>query len=156
MKLIAKNVKDLDRFIEYLESKGYIVDEGSHAVLLDHSEISEIYIRLKTNLKAAIVAHYLTPYYMAELEDVDDEDKYLEKLLEIKHSGVKWRIPVNPLIGIILDDKLLEIFSEYSDDYPTRNGEEIVKEYRSRNKDYARIPRVVIAHLIEKIMHPTG
>jgi hypothetical protein len=149
MKIISFNVKDLDRFLELLKSRGYSIEYGPHAVLLDHSELSTIIIRKNNDVLMTLVAHYITPYYRVEASGVSDEDEYLEKLISIKHSGEWWRIPVNPLIAIIYDDELLDLLNNYADSYPISDGERLVRYYREHNPGYENIPRILVARLID-------
>ncbi len=151
MKIVTKSIWDLDSFIKYLESHNYSVEEGAHAVLLDHSEVLEIYVRRSNELSAIFIAHYITPYYRVELEDISSDDEYLKRLIEVKHSGAKWRIPVNPLIGVVLDDDVIKLVEDYRDSYPISDGEKLVEHYRSRNPSYNNIPQVVVARLLEKL-----
>ncbi|MEM1779765.1 MAG: hypothetical protein QXU22_04695 [Desulfurococcaceae archaeon] len=144
------NVKDLDSFIKKLQDNGYVIVYGPHAVLEDHSEISVIKIYKGSELVAIAVAHYISQYYRAVIsESYVDDKEFLERLLEIRYSGEKWSIPVNPVYVILFDNSPENILSNYSDEYPVKDGEELVKIYRNRNPNYDLIPRVVIARFLD-------
>jgi hypothetical protein len=151
MRIISFNVKDLDKFTELLKSKGYSVEYGPHAVLLDHSELSTITVKKNNDVLMILIAHYITPYYRVEVSGVSSEDEYLEKLISVKHSGEKWSIPVNPLIALIYNNELLDLVSNYSDSYPISDGEKLVKYYREHNPGYENIPKILVARLIERL-----
>ena len=40
-KLVLIKVRDLKKLMDFLREKNYDVEKGSHAVLLDHSEVEE-------------------------------------------------------------------------------------------------------------------
>lgn len=143
-------VKNLDMFIDKLGDYGFRVEHRSHVVLEDHSELSILEIRRGDVLKAYIIVHYITQYYRAVISGNHVDDKtFLEKLLEIKYSGEKWSIPVNPVYVILFDRDVVNVLDNYSDTYPVENGEQLVKQYREKNPGYESIPRIVIARLIE-------
>ncbi len=149
MRIISIEVKDLDKLLEKIKATGLDVEYGPHAVLLDHSEVAGVRVKAGDTDKAVIIAHYITPYYRAELSGKTSDDEYLEELLKIKHSGENWRIPVNPLIVIVFDDELVKLLEEYSDEYPVPDGARLVEEYRSRNPGYENIPRSLLARMID-------
>ncbi len=148
-KIISFNVKDLDEFLGLLRSKGYSIEYGPHAVLLDHSELSTITIKKNNDVLMILIAHYITPYYRVEVNGVSDEDEYLEELINIRHSGERWRIPVNPIIALVYSDELLDLISKYSDSYPVNDGERLVRYYREHNPGYENIPKILVARLID-------
>jgi len=143
-------VRDLEGFLRKLAESGYLVEYGPHAVLEDHSEISTFKVYVGNELAAYIVAHYITQYYRAFLENYEDSDEaLLDKLLEIKYSGERWSIPVNPLYVIAFNECLLRVLEGYRDEYPVVDGNRLVEEYRSRNPNYRSIPRVIVARIID-------
>lgn len=143
-------VKDLDNFVKKLSEAGYVVEHGPHVVLEDHSEITTMKVYRDNNIVAYVVAHYITQYYRAILSNsYGDDQAFLEKLLEIKHSGEKWRVPVNPVYVIVFDEDVSNVLAGYEDRYPTQDAESLVEAYRSKNPDYSRIPRIVVARLLE-------
>lgn len=142
-------VKNLENFIKKLREAGYLVEHGPHAVLEDHSEIVTLKVYSGNRMIAYVVAHYITQYYRAVLsESYADDHAFLNKLFEIKYSGEKWSIPVNPLYIIMLEDELTKILESYEDLYPVQDGENLVEAYRSKNPNYKIIPRVVVARLV--------
>lgn len=142
-------VKDLENFIKRLNEVGYLVEHGPHAVLEDHSEITTLKVYTGGRIVAYVVAHYITQYYRAVLsESYADDQAFLGKLFEIKYSGERWSIPVNPLYIIVLEEELMNVLESYEDLYPVKDGEELVKAYRSKNPNYKVIPRVVVARLV--------
>lgn len=149
-KLIEFNkVKNLENFIKKLSEAGYLVEYGPHAVLEDHSEIMTLKVYSGSRVIAYIVAHYITQYYRAVLGgDYADDQAFLNKLFEIKYSGEKWSIPVNPLYIIMLEDELMKVLESYEDLYPVQDGDSLVETYRSKNPNYKVIPRVVVARLV--------
>lgn len=140
-------VKDLDTFIGKLVTAGLQVEPGPHVVLEDHSELSLISVYRESRLVAHLVVHYITQYYRAVMSNVQSDSEYLEKLLEIKYSGERWNIPVNPVYVVVYDDEILGLLSGYEDNYPVGDAESILNFYRERNPNYRSIPRVVVARL---------
>lgn len=145
-----ERVKNLDKFVNTFKDDTYSVVYGPHVVLEDHSEISIFKVQRGEEIVAYIVAHYITQYYRAIIsgEYIDDEE-YLRRLLEIKYSGQRWSIPVNPVYLVLYDESLLDRIKSYEDEYPVPDGERIVEEYRARNPGYRNLPRIVLARLIE-------
>jgi len=144
-------VKDLFKFIDYLRKHDYTVEEGAHSVLLDHSELADYKILKNNSIHGLMVAHYITQYYRVEALNINDNDEYLRELLKVKHSGEKWAIPVNPVIIIDLSNELINVVSNYVDEYPVEDGEELVRNYRSRNPRYESIPRILLAKLLDEL-----
>lgn len=142
-------VKNLENFVKKLSEAGYLVEHGPHAVLEDHSEITTLKVYAGSKMVAYVVAHYITQYYRAVLsENYADDQAFLNKLFEIKYSGEKWSIPVNPLYIIMLEEELMSVLENYEDLYPVQDGESLVEAYRSKNPNYKVIPRVVVARLV--------
>jgi len=145
-----EEVKNLDKFISKLSESGYFVEHGPHVVLEDHSELSAIKVFRDEKFVAYIIAHYITQYYRAVLDNSYSDDRsFMDKLLELKHSSEKWSIPVNPLYIVVFDEEFLSILNSYDDAYPVEDGENLVKEYKSRNPHYKSIPRIAVARIIE-------
>ncbi len=150
MKIAELSVRDLDRFIDYLISHGFSVVRGSHAVLLDHSELENLRVLRDGDLVAVIVSHYISQYYRAEYMGLSSDDAYLEELLRIKHSSERWRIPVNPLIIIAFDSSFIGVAEDYGvDDYPVHDGASLVEHYRRENPRYSEIPKILLARILE-------
>ncbi|MEM4718295.1 MAG: hypothetical protein QXE81_06025 [Desulfurococcaceae archaeon] len=143
-------VRDLNKFINKIVELGYTIEYGPHIVLEDHSEISVFKVYRENSLVAYIVSHYITQYYRAVLtsEQASDEE-FLHRLLEIKYSGERWSIPVNPVYIMIFEDEFINKLVDYNDMYPIDDGESLVRDYQSRNKNYRNLPRVVLARLVE-------
>lgn len=151
MKIISKAVRDLDRLLDYLKEKGYDLEEGSHIVLLDHSEVSRLALIKDGRTAAIAIVHYLSPYYRVETKGIKDEDKYLEELLMIKHSGENWRIPVEDVVFVVFDEGLEDLLSSYSDEYPVGDAEALVRHYLSRNPKGKEILRVLLARILDEL-----
>ncbi|MCC6034621.1 MAG: hypothetical protein LM567_03900 [Desulfurococcaceae archaeon] len=151
MKVIEfRDVKNLDLFIKRLIELGFRIELGPHVVLEDHSELAVFKAMRDNELEAYIVAHYITQYYRAVLSNsYSDDSLFVKELLRIKYSGEKWSIPVNPLYIVTLNSKLLEYIKDYRDEYPVPDGEYLINTYRSKNPEYAQIPRVVIGRLVD-------
>ena len=154
MRIVELKVKDLEYLLKKVRELGYVVEQGPHAVLLDHSELSSYVVKKDSKIVAEIIAHYLTQYYLAEVKGASSDDEYLRELLRIKNSGVKWSIPVNNVLVIIhSDDKeFLDFINNYSDVFPVENGEEIITYYREKNPEYIKIPRILLARLLDESM----
>ncbi len=155
MKIVVVDVRDFNNFIEILRSKGYDLKYGFHAVLLDHSELTNIKVMKNDHLVAIIIVHYITPYYRVEVKNIVDDDKYLRELISIKHSGEKWSIPVSPVIIILFDEEVFEIINSYRDDYPVEDGYELVNHYRRRNPKYKSVPQSLLARVLEELSFDT-
>ena len=143
-------VKNLDKFIHKLSESGYLVEHGPHAVLEDHSELSTLKVFKGDKVIAYIIAHYITQYYRAVVDNsYSDDQRFLDKLIELKHSGEKWGIPVNPLYVVVFDEEIMNILRDYEDSFPVEDGENLVNEYKNRNPNYRNIPRIVLARIVE-------
>jgi hypothetical protein len=143
-------VKDLNKFLEALKASGFTVELGPHVVLEDHSELTSIKVLKNGELAAYIVAHYITQYYRAVINgSYESDEKFLDRLYEIKYSSERWSIPVNPLYAVVFNEEIIEIFDKYEDQYPVEDGERVVNEYRARNPNYKNIPRVLIARFLD-------
>ncbi|OYT40899.1 MAG: hypothetical protein B6U89_00725 [Desulfurococcales archaeon ex4484_58] len=153
MKIITLNVKNLDKLVKELESKGYSIEHGSHAVLLDHSELTSFRVRKNGKEYGVFIIHYITPYYRVEASNIVDDEEYLRRLIEIRHSGEKWGIPVNPIYAIIFNDEIINFLENYNDDYPVKDGEELVNVYRRRNPNYKSIPYTLLAKILDELRH---
>ncbi len=152
MKIVLVRVNDLDDFTGFIVGRGFSVSRGSHAVLLDHSELETIRISRGDELVALIVSHYISEYYRVEYRGVEDEDEYLRELLRVKHSGEHWRIPVNPLIVIVFDDSFIDVLNEYrAGEYPVSDGGRLVEHYRKSNPNYKNVPKVALARILEEL-----
>jgi len=146
----AREVKNLDQFIKGLSELGFIIEPGPHVVLEDHSELAVFKALRNGEVEAYIVAHYITQYYRAVLSNSYSNDSlFMKELISIKYSGEKWSIPVNPVYVITLSNELVEYIKTYRDEYPVPDGEALVNAYRSRNPDYANIPRIVVGRLVD-------
>lgn len=143
-------VKDLEKFIKKLSEAGYTVEWGPHAVLEDHSEIATLKVHVDGRVVAYIVVHYITQYYRAVLsESYSDDQAFLDKLFEIKYSGEKWSIPVNPVYIIEFNEELVGVMKGYEDSYPVEDGERLVEAYRSKNPNYKAIPKIIVARIVD-------
>jgi hypothetical protein len=143
-------VRDFNRFLEALKTSGFTIELGPHVVLEDHSELTSIKVFKNRELVAYIIAHYITQYYRAVINgSYESDEKFLDRLYEIKYSGEKWSIPVNPLYVVVFNEEILEILDKYEDQYPVEDGERVVNEYRARNPNYKNIPRVLVARFLE-------
>ncbi len=151
MKIMLIDVKDLEKLFEWFRNHGFELEYGPHTVLLDHSELISVRIKRDGREAGFLIAHYITPYYRVEAKDVEDEEEYLRELLRVKHGDEKWSIPVNPVILVSLRDELVKEIENYSDEYPVDDGEKLVKTYRDRNPGYDRIPRVLLARLLDDL-----
>ena len=154
MRIVELEVKDLGYLLKKLKEFGYFIEQGPHAVLLDHSELSSYIIKRENKVIAEIIAHYLTQYYLAEVKGVSNDNEYLKELLRIRDSGIRWSIPVNNVLVIILseDKEFLDFINNYSDAFPVENGEEIIMYYREKNPGYTKIPRILLARLLDESM----
>lgn len=139
--------RNLEEFIRKLNGLGFHVESGPHVVLEDHSELAVYSVFKESRLVARIVAHYITQYYRAVLSNTSSDTEFLERLLEIKYSGERWSIPVNPLYLVLYSEELLGFLEGYEDEYPVQDGEQIVNTYRERSPNYKLIPRIVVARL---------
>ncbi|MEM1618748.1 MAG: hypothetical protein QXP67_01785 [Desulfurococcaceae archaeon] len=144
------SVKNLDKFISELSNSGFRAEMGPHVVLEDHSELCIYRVFKESKLVAYIVAHYITQYYKAVLSATDSDSDFLRRLLEIKYSGEKWSVPVNPLYIVLFSDEITEFLSRYEDEYPSEETVSVVNHYKSKNPDHHLIPRIVVARLAEE------
>ncbi|MCD6300631.1 MAG: hypothetical protein J7L82_01000 [Staphylothermus sp.] len=152
MRIVKLEVKDLENLLKKVREHGYVVEQGPHAVLLDHSELSSYVVKKDDKVVAEIVAHYLTQYYLVEMKEVSNDDDYLREPLRIKNSGVKWSIPVNDVLVIIHidDNEFIDLIEKYSDVFPIENGEEVIKHYKEKNPGHTKIPNILLARILDE------
>ena len=133
-------VKDLNKFFEFLKSKGLDIDEGMHSVLLDSSELG-IWYGLKNGKKVLIViSHYINSHYavLAALPSNASDREILEALMKVDRSRL-WRVPVEPTIIVSNSEALGRIILEYQDDYPI-DSQDFYRHYimHGTNRDVLR------------------
>ncbi len=152
MKLITMDVKDLNKLLKTLMDHGYQIERGVHAVLLDNSEVEEIYVKKSNEVKAVIVTHYITSYYKAIVENYDKDDKeLLQALIKVKYSGDKWASPVNPVALLTEDNELINILDNYEDKYPSEEAKYYVEYYRKNHPESNEVFSGLLARVLEKI-----
>ncbi|MEM4487677.1 MAG: hypothetical protein QXK88_02600 [Desulfurococcaceae archaeon] len=144
-----EKVKDLNKFISYLESIKLRVEWGSHFTLEDNSEVVTLKVHRNSNTVAYVVAHYITQYYKPELNSYGSSIQGEAESTE--HCSEKWSIPVNPVYVIAVDEGVIDYLGNYQDEYPIHEGETAVNEYRSRNPNYRFIPRIIVARFIDPL-----
>jgi len=151
IKLITTNIRDLDKLINTVINSGYRIEQGTHAVLPDNSEIEEICIFKGERLHGIVIAHYISQYYKVIVENENaDDSTILKKLLEVKYSKNKWRTPVSP-IAILTDDELVDILEKYKDEYPCDDARKLSNFYKEKNPVNKDIISGLLARALEKL-----
>ena len=151
VKLITTNIRDLDKLINTVINSGYRIEQGTHAVLPDNSEIEEIFIFKGERLHGIVIAHYISQYYKVIVENENaDDSTILKKLLEVKYSKNKWRTPVSP-IAILTDDELVDILEKYKDEYPCDDARKLSNFYKEKNPVNKDIISGLLARALEKL-----
>ncbi|RLG83137.1 MAG: hypothetical protein DRO40_05620 [Thermoprotei archaeon] len=151
IKLITTNIRDLDKLINTVINSGYRIEQGTHAVLPDNSEIEEIFIFKGERLHGIVIAHYISQYYKVIVENENaDDSTILKKLLEVKYSKNKWRTPVSP-IAILTDDELVDILEKYKDEYPCDDARKLSNFYKEKNPVNKDIISGLLARALEKL-----
>lgn len=153
MKLIVIDVKNLGKLFDYLENKGYRVEEATNMVLTDNSEIGEWVIKDKGGKTIGrILAHYIRHYYAAirELPGNASDREILERLLRAKYIDEKWSSPVEPVV-VLGEDELSGILDKYVDDYPNDKAKLLVEQYFIDGgiRVMTRLARKIIEGLVE-------
>lgn len=131
MKIIVVGVRNLDSFIEFLRSRGFMVEESTSMVLTDNSEIGEWEVRDSSGkVVGRFMAHFIRHYYAAlkELPSNASDREVLERLLKAKYFDEKWSSPVEPLV-VLGDEELAGVLRDYSDDYPNDRARLLVEQY---------------------------
>jgi len=152
VKLITMNIRDLDNLINTVINSGYKIEQGTHAVLPDNSEIEEIYIFKDERLLGIVIAHYISQYYKVIVENEDaDDSAILKKLLEVKYSKNKWRTPVSPIAILIADNELVDVLEKYEDEYPCDDARRLSNLYKEKNPINKDIISGLLARALEKL-----
>lgn len=149
MKIIQINVRDLDSFLNKFIDSNYKVEYRIHVVLTDCSELVSIKVKKENTDVLVLIAHYITQNYLSKTIG-EHEDRVNTNTCD-KTSSVEWRIPVNPVIAIVLDNRVMNILSNYRDNYPVDNGEELVNRYRGMNPGYRDVPKLLLARILEEL-----
>jgi len=151
-KLVLIKVRDLKKLMDFLREKNYDVEKGSHAVLLDHSEVEEFYLRKENKLAGIMISHYITPYYKVVKEHKDrDEEELLRALIDVKYSREKWFVPVNPVAVVTEDQELVNTLNRYRDDYPSQEARISMERYLAENPGSRDIFSGLLARVLEKL-----
>ncbi|MCC6016384.1 MAG: hypothetical protein LM582_05005 [Desulfurococcaceae archaeon] len=131
------NVKNLNRFIEYLKSVGVDVEEYTHVVLTDSSEFEIVVCKKGGQDIAYLVVHYIDTHYAAlsRLRDDASDREILEALFSVDKKNI-WRIPVEPVVFTSRDYEFLRIVNSYRDGVP--------EEGREHYEHYIKSPRSVL------------
>lgn len=152
------DTRDLDKLFETLRKHGYIVEESTNTVMTDNSELGEWDIKKNNTLVGKIIAHYIRHYYavLRELPPNASDKQILETLLQAKYSENKWASPVEPVLMIVGDD-MSEILKNYKDNYPNKEAEILVMEYRSKGVEVmTKVARRIISDLEEQFKDDEG
>lgn len=149
IKVYSLSVKNLLKLIDELKAMGYAIEEGPHVVLEDNSELSLFKGYRSGEIEFIIVSHYLTQYYKAVLESHSTDEEFLEKLLQLKYSGERWSIPVSPVYLIALNNVIEEFLNSYRDEYPVKDGEEIVNKYKASNPNYHKVIEAAVGRVLD-------
>jgi len=158
MKIIVMDTRDLDKLFRTLKRHGYSVEESTNTVMTDNSELGEWDIKKNGIPVGKIIAHYIRHYYAAlqELPPDASDKQVLETLLRAKYSGNKWASPVEPVL-MIVEDEVSEILKNYKDEYPNKEAEILVMEYRSKGVEVmTRVARRLLSNLGEQLKDDEG
>ncbi len=137
MKILKLMVKDLNRFLKYVERLGLRVSEGEHAVLTDDSEVGTWYVYgSEGKLVAEIIAHYVDTHYqvLMKLSSSPSDSEIIRVLIESKYMRF-WRAPVEPVYIFLHDERLESQVASYVDDYECQEAAEAVQHYLSKSKE---------------------
>jgi len=128
--LTALRIHDLNRFIEFLESMGLRIVEGSHAVLLDGSEIGVWHAVRGDEVVLSMAVHYIDSHYDAlmRLPPNASDSELLHALIEAEKRGL-WRAPVEPVLLLVLSEDVAGKVMGYSDEPPPQAAEAL-KHFR--------------------------
>ena len=122
--LIALPIHDLNKFVSYLKGMGLEVVEGSHAVLLDGSEVGVWHAVRGGEVVLSMAVHYIDAHYDALMRlppDVSDSE-LLGALIEAERRGL-WRAPVEPVLLLVLSEDVAGRVLSYSDEPPPQAAE---------------------------------
>ncbi len=131
MKIVVLGVRDLENFVEFLRSKGFMIEESTSMVLTDNSEVGEWEVKNSDGrVIGKFMAHFIRHYYAAlrELPSNASDREVLERLLKAKYFDEKWSSPVEPIV-IVGDEELASVLKDYSDDYPNDRARVLVEQY---------------------------
>ena len=158
MKIIVMDARDLDKLFKTLRDHGYTVEESTNTVMTDNSELGEWNIKKNNTSVGKIIAHYIRHYYAAlrQLPANASDKQVLETLLKAKYSENKWASPVEPIL-LIVEDELSELLRNYRDDYPNREAETLVLDYKSRGLEVmTKVARRLLSSIEDKLEDDEG
>lgn len=147
MRIIQINVRDLDSFIKKLAEYNYVVEYKSHVVLSDGSELINAIAKKNNKEHFVFIVHYIAEHYLNKPSEVSE---VVETTSDRQYIN-EWRIPVNPVIAIVLNNEAMNILTSYRDNYPVSGGEELVINYRNRNPNYRDAPKLMLARILEEL-----
>lgn len=136
---------DLVKFLSYLKSRGLEVEELTHVVLTDSSELEVIVCRKEGSDVAYMVVHYIDSHYGA-LVNVGDNasDREVLRALLLVDKSKMWRIPVEPIMYATNSYNFVRIISGYSDNIP-EEGKKYLEIYLNSS---TRISNVISIHTL--------
>lgn len=123
-------IRDLNRFLNLFRKRGFKVEEGTHAVLTDGSEVGSWRVLQGDKSIAEILSHYVDSHYyeLIKLPDDAEDRKIIEALIRAEAHGL-WRVPVEPVLLLLFEESAEELLRGYSDEYPSEEAREAARHY---------------------------
>ena len=153
MFLLVKRVGDLNKFMDYLRREcGVEIVEGSHAVLPDGSEVGTWCGARDGKFVICFTSHYIDRHYDAlrKLPPNASDADLLAALIEA-NRGV-WRVPVEPVVIVGLEDFVARAVTRYVDEVPSE-GVEALRHFESTN---SRESRELLQKIVSRVAYASG
>lgn len=141
-------VKDLDRFFNYLRGLGFDVEEQAHMVLTDSSEYGLYLLKKSDDIVALMAVHYINTHFKA-LVELGENASDTELLMALSAAGREglWRTPVEPLLYVAFEPTIIPLFTAYCDER-SAEAERYVELYDERASQWRHVMGDVAEALI--------
>ena len=153
MFVLVKGVRDLNRFIDFLRREcGLEIVEGSHAVLPDGSEVGTWCGARDGRFVVCFTSHYIDRHYDAlrKLPPDADDAEVLRALIEADRDV--WRVPVEPVVVVGLEDWIARPITRYEDSVPIE-GVEALKHFEESTPSSAR---ALLGGIVSRFAYASG
>ncbi len=150
---MVKEINDLNKFMDYLRREcGLEIVEGSHAVLPDGSEIGTWCGARDGKFVVCFASHYIDKHYDAlrKLPPDASDTEVLRALIEANRDV--WRVPVEPVVILGLEDFVARAITNYADSVP-EDGIEALKHFE---ENVPRDGRELLSKIVSKVAYANG
>jgi len=134
-------VRNLLVFINFLSKLGFSLYRESTNHLPDGSIEVTFNLYLDSTEAGKLKARYIDSFfldYQRLFKLREYSNRTLESLGKKSTGKAYWAIPIEPIRIVLYEEftRLLDLFEDYSDDYPSKEALEVLEHLRSRTSSY--------------------